>query len=72
MLKKTSSSPSPPLEKWVTVRYAYTDTSEGYRVDDLLLTLGESILVLDDSDPGWWKGWKLDGREGYFPYNYVA
>lgn len=58
-------------EKWVTVKYAYAPPPND--VNDLPLTKDEQILVLDDADTtGWWKGRKVDGREGYFPYNYVA
>merc|ERR1719273_414218 len=41
--------------------------------DDLALSIGDQILVLDMSDTdGWWEGRKLsDGSTGFFPSNFV-
>jgi hypothetical protein len=39
---------------------------------DLSMTAGESILVLDTTDPsGWWFGRNRYGQEGSFPSNFV-
>lgn len=39
--------------------------------DELDLTAGFKVTVIDTSDPDWWKG-KCLGRIGYFPSKYVA
>lgn len=39
--------------------------------DELDLTAGFKVTVIDTSDPDWWKG-KCLGRVGYFPSKYVA
>ena len=38
--------------------------------DELSLKRGEIVEVLDEKDDGWWKG-LLNGKEGFFPSNYV-
>ena len=44
---------------------------EGADPSDLIFKAGDSILVLDQSDPsGWWKG-QLGDAVGYFPSNFV-
>lgn len=39
--------------------------------DELDLTAGFKVTVIDTSDPDWWKG-KCLGRVGYFPSKYCA
>lgn len=39
--------------------------------DELSLTKGSKISVLEKSDDGWWKG-NLEGNIGWFPSNYVV
>ncbi|XP_055320019.1 uncharacterized protein LOC129577281 isoform X2 [Sitodiplosis mosellana] len=39
--------------------------------DELDLTAGFKVTVIDHSDPDWWRG-KCLGRVGYFPSKYVA
>ncbi|XP_031637064.1 uncharacterized protein LOC116349649 isoform X3 [Contarinia nasturtii] len=39
--------------------------------DELDLTAGFKVTVIDTSDPDWWRG-KCLGRVGYFPSKYVA
>lgn len=39
--------------------------------DELDLTAGFKVTVIDTSDADWWKG-KCLGRVGYFPSKYVA
>lgn len=38
--------------------------------DELDLTAGFKVTVIDTSDPDWWRG-KCLGRVGYFPSKYV-
>lgn len=39
--------------------------------DELDLTAGFKVTVIDTTDPDWWRG-KCLGRVGYFPSKYVA
>lgn len=39
--------------------------------DELDLTAGIKVTVIDTSDPDWWKG-KCLGRVGYFPSKYCS
>ena len=40
--------------------------------DELALSKGEEVLVLEKSSDGWWKGRKVDSNAvGWFPSNYV-
>ncbi|GMT32407.1 hypothetical protein PFISCL1PPCAC_23704 [Pristionchus fissidentatus] len=48
------------------VRYTYEPKLE----DELGLTKGDTITVLERSSDGWWKG-ECHGRTGWFPSNYV-
>lgn len=50
-----------------TVKYNY----KSQQPDELALTKGSKIIVLEKSDDGWWKG-DLDGQIGWFPSNYVV
>lgn len=63
-----SSSARPPLSMSVkaTVKFSYDPRLE----DELRLTKGEIILVVDKSSDGWWKG-ESNGSTGWFPSNYV-
>lgn len=49
------------------VKFNYT----AQRQDELTLVKGESILVMEKSSDGWWKGQKKDSTCGWFPSNYV-
>jgi len=54
-------------EVYATALYDYAGENE----DDLSFNAGDNIQVLDQSDSsGWWKGY-IDGREGFFPSNFV-
>lgn len=56
------------LDKSVaTVKYNY----KSQQPDELSLTKGTRLSVLEKSDDGWWKG-ELDGKIGWFPSNYVT
>ncbi|KAK5982267.1 NCK (Non-Catalytic region of tyrosine Kinase) adaptor protein family [Trichostrongylus colubriformis] len=48
------------------VKFSYDPRLE----DELKLTRGETITVIDKSSDGWWKG-ESNGRTGWFPSNYV-
>ncbi|CAJ0572718.1 unnamed protein product, partial [Mesorhabditis spiculigera] len=48
------------------VKYAYEPRMD----DELALRKGETILVLERSSDGWWKG-EANGETGWFPSNYV-
>lgn len=50
-----------------TVKYNY----KSQQPDELSLSKGENICVLEKSDDGWWKG-DLHGKVGWFPSNYVV
>lgn len=50
-----------------TVKYNY----KAQQPDELTLTKGVKLSVLEKSDDGWWKG-DLDGVIGWFPSNYVV
>ena len=50
-----------------TVKYNY----KSQQADELSLSKGSRIFVLEKSDDGWWKG-DLDGQVGWFPSNYVV
>ena len=40
------------------------------QLDELSLTKGERVIVIEKSSDGWWKG-KKDSNVGWFPSNYV-
>ncbi|KIH52531.1 SH3 domain protein, partial [Ancylostoma duodenale] len=48
------------------VKFSYDPRLE----DELKLTRGDTISVIDKSSDGWWKG-ESNGRTGWFPSNYV-
>lgn len=49
-----------------TVKYNY----KSQQSDELSLSKGDQVTVLEKSDDGWWRG-NLNGRVGWFPSNYV-
>nr|KAG5703879.1 hypothetical protein BaRGS_008138 [Batillaria attramentaria] len=42
------------------------------RSDELTIVRGDTILLLHKDSESWWMGEMEDGRQGYFPANYVA
>lgn len=57
-------SSGPSLGK---VLFDFLDPSE----DEISLREGEVITVLERDDGGWWRGEKLSGEAGLFPFNYI-
>lgn len=49
-----------------TVKFSYDPQLD----DELRLNKGDTIIVLDKSSDGWWKG-EINGQSGWFPSNYV-
>ena len=47
--------------------YEYEPT----RADELALQPNDVITVLSEENSNWWMGQMPDGRQGYFPVNYV-
>jgi len=56
---------SPPVSL-VTI-YAYDATEE----NELSFGEGETILLIEKDDSGWWRGRNQKGEEGVFPSNFV-
>ncbi|XP_032238499.2 jouberin isoform X2 [Nematostella vectensis] len=54
-------------KKQVLVMYPY----EANRADELTITPGDVITVLYQDNENWWMGELADGRQGYFPSNYI-
>ena len=50
-----------------SAKFLYT----AQRSDEISLTKGERIMVIEKSNDGWWRGRKDDGSVGWFPSNYV-
>ena len=44
---------------------------EANRADELTIQPGDVISVLYIDNENWWMGELADGRQGYFPSNYV-
>lgn len=64
--QQNDSSSSLLTNSTATVKYNY----KSQQPDELSLTKGTKIAVLEKSDDGWWKG-EIDGNIGWFPSNYV-
>lgn len=51
---------------YAVAKYNY----EPQRQDELQLTRGDTVTVLERSSDGWWKG-QINSNIGWFPSNYV-
>jgi len=61
-----SSRSQTQTQKFCITKTDYT----AQREDELTITVGLKIQVLEKSDDGWWLG-RADGRDGWFPANFV-
>jgi len=63
---RTATSPHAPLKQLVAV-YSYDATED----NEISFLEGDTIMLLEKDDSGWWKGRNLKGQEGLFPSNFV-
>jgi hypothetical protein len=61
-----TSSNSSRMTEYAIAKYNY----DPQRPDELQLQRGDSVLVVERSSDGWWKG-EFNGQQGWFPSNYV-
>ncbi|KAK6033943.1 SH3 domain protein [Cooperia oncophora] len=54
------------MSSQAVVKFSYDPRLE----DELKLTRGETVIVINKSSDGWWKGERC-GQTGWFPSNYV-
>lgn len=48
---------------------------QSYHAEDeteLSLTVGDVVSVISKEEANWWYGKGVDGKEGYFPVDYVT
>lgn len=64
-LVKTNNT-SPNLNIQAVAKYKYVSTRE----DELGLEKGDSLVILEKEQDGWWRG-RCGSRIGWFPFNYV-
>ncbi|CAN8010615.1 unnamed protein product [Ixodes pacificus] len=68
----TSPCPSPkPHRLLPTNLYVVLYNFRSRHQDELDLKAGDTVTVIDTTDPDWWQG-KCMGRSGFFPSKYVA
>lgn len=54
------------LIEWAKVTFDY----EPENPDELKLTVGDILIVINKEEEGWWEG-DLNGKTGMFPSNFV-
>jgi len=64
--KQRTLEPQEPIGT-ALVKYVY----QAQQMDELALTKGTRILILEKSNDGWWKG-QYGNNIGWFPSNYTA
>ncbi len=55
------------MHKCAQVLYSYDATAD----TELDMKEGQIINILREDNSGWWQG-EIDGRVGWFPFNYVS
>ncbi|KAI5476464.1 hypothetical protein MNV49_007711 [Pseudohyphozyma bogoriensis] len=65
----TPRAPAPPTRRGLGTATALYDYAGG-DADDLSLTEGDTVVILEKVSDEWWKG-EIGGREGIFPATYV-
>jgi len=55
------------VDTFTVARYPY----ETQQPDELQLSKGERVIVIEKSNDGWWRGRKDTGEVGWFPSNYM-
>lgn len=65
------SAPGKPGQKPITLAVV-TYTYAASQPDEISLQKGESVIVVEKSDDGWWQGRLPSGATGWFPSNYVT
>ncbi|XP_067948213.1 cytoplasmic protein NCK2-like isoform X2 [Watersipora subatra] len=59
-------APDVHIGSTVTAKYSYI----AQQPDELSFSKGDKVIVIEQSNDGWWKGTK-DSEKGWFPSNYV-
>ncbi|RXG68231.1 Cytoplasmic protein NCK1 [Armadillidium vulgare] len=65
MQNNTSIDPADAIG-WAVVKYNYI----AQQIDELSLTKGTRVLIMEKSNDGWWRG-HYNGQVGWFPSNYT-
>jgi len=69
---KKNGLPETPTKKATSQHFAIAKYSyEAQQSDELSLSKGDKIVVLEKSSDGWWKGELSNEKVGWFPSNYV-
>ncbi|KAI9066124.1 SH3-domain-containing protein [Trametes sanguinea] len=62
--------PPPPRQTTRRARALWAYNEEGREPNDLSFSAGETIEIIEETNPDWWTG-KCRGKQGLFPSNYV-